>query len=244
MKGYPGKGETEAKDRGPVPDATPIEPQGRKVTSPNFLKWFLFLIIIIYVLISYYHAPILTRIGKVLIVEHEPQKSDLIVCLAGRNVERGLAAADAYRRGLAPRILVSREELPDGYDLLRERGLQYPETRDLLVTMLKDLGVPESAILKGEASVKSTSEEAQRVRDLAESKHYRSIILITSPTHSRRAWLIFKRAMKEKETRLAMVPTRYSQFRPEDWWKRRRYVREVILEYEKLIYEILRNLWS
>ncbi|MBU2499245.1 MAG: YdcF family protein, partial [Proteobacteria bacterium] len=236
MKGYLEKGITEVKEPPPSTDATPIEPEGRKIPGPNVLKWLFFAFIIFYVLIVFFHAPILTRIGKILVVEHPPQKSDLIVCLSGRNIERGLAAADAYKRELAPQILVSREELPDGYDLLREKGLQYPESRELLVAMLKELGVPESAILTGDVPVKSTFEEAEAVRALVKSNNYRSLILITSPTHSRRAWLIFKRVMRETETRLVMAPTPYSQFKPEDWWKKRRYVREVILEYEKLIY--------
>lgn len=194
-------------------------------------------------LIVYFHAPILTRIGKILVVEHPPQKSDLIVCLSGKNVERGLAAADVFNRGLAPQVLVPREELPDGYDLLREKGLGYPESGELLAALLKALGVPESAILMGDVPVRSTLEEAEAVRALVERNHYRSVILITSPTHSRRAWLIFKRVMRETETRLAMVPTPYSRFKPEDWWKDRRYVQEVVLEYEKLIHEGLRTLW-
>ena len=39
-----------------------------------------------------------------------------------------------------------------------------------------------------------------------------------------------------KDFRITVVPTPYSKFRAEDWWKKRRYVREVIIEYQKLIY--------
>jgi hypothetical protein len=38
------------------------------------------------------------------------------------------------------------------------------------------------------------------------------------------------------------MPTPYSKFRPEDWWKTRGYVREVIMEYQKLIYYKVKGL--
>ncbi|MGD2124594.1 MAG: YdcF family protein [Desulfobacteraceae bacterium] len=243
MLGYLENEEKEWKAESPTPDRKPIEPEGTKWRKPNFLKWVFFLVVIVYVLLSYYHAPILTRLGRFLIVEHPPQKSDLIVCLAGQNIERGLAAADSFEKGLAPRIFVAREEIPDGYELLKQKGLQYPESRDLLVNALKGLGVPESAILVGDVPVKNTVEEAVQVRDLVKKKNYRSIILITSPTHSRRAWLIFRKVFGKKETRVLVLPTPYSNFKPEDWWKKGRYVREVILEYEKLIYYALKSVW-
>lgn len=220
----------------PFPDMEPIEPEGKKIKGQYLLKWIFFLLAVIYILVSYYHAPVLMRVGRYLIVEHHPQKSDLIVCLAGGNIERGLAAAEAYEKGFAPHIYISREESPDGYELLKGRGVNYPESIDLLIMLLEGLGVPRSAILISDGVVKSTWEEAMAVRELVKRKGFRSLMVITSPTHSRRAWLTYRKVFEDLDVRLLMIPSKYSKFKPEEWWKERRYVRHVIIEYEKLIF--------
>ncbi len=218
------------------PDSKPIEPEGSKLSSVARLKWLFFAFALVYVLVSAYHAPILTRMGRYLVVEQAPVKSDLLVCLAGANVERGLAAADGYQRGLASKIFVARETIPDGYEILRQRGVSYPESWDQMVFLLKGLGVPESAILTSDTPAESTAMEAALVGKLVKGKHYRSILLVTSPPHSRRAWLVFQKAMKGEGVRITVMLTPYSKFRAEDWWKTRSYVRDVLLEYQKLVY--------
>ena len=218
------------------PDRGPIEPEGKRIKRQDLLKWIFFLLAVIYILVSYYHAPILKGVGRYLIVEHHPQKSDLIVCLAGGNIERGLAAAEAYEKGFAPHIFISREEPPDGYELLKERGVHYPASVDLLIILLEGLGVPRSAILMSDGVVKSTWEEAKNIRELVEKKRFRSLMIITSPTHTRRAWLTYRKVFKGLGVRILMIPSKYSGFKPEEWWTERRYVRHVIIEYEKLIF--------
>jgi uncharacterized SAM-binding protein YcdF (DUF218 family) len=220
----------------PMPDASPIEPESAPSTRSSLFKWVFFIALFVPILLSYFHGPILTQLGKYLVVQHPLVKSDLIVCLAGDDVERGLASAELYAKGLAPRIFIAREPIPDGLETLKQKRIDYPESRDRVMMIFRGLGVPESAVITSDQPVDSTFEEAERVRDLVNSKHYRSLILVTSPTHSRRAWLTFRKAIPDKEFRITVMPTPYSKFRAEDWWKTRRYVRDVTLEYQKLIY--------
>ena len=220
----------------PLSDMEPIEPKGQRIKRQDLLKWAFFLLVLIYILLSHYHAPILKRLGRYLIVEHDPQKSDLIVCLAGGNIERGLAAAEAYKKGLAPHIYISKEEPPDGYELIKVKGVNYPQSIDLLILLLEDLKVPRSAILTSDGVVRSTWEEALAVRKLVERKGIRSLVVITSPFHSKRAWLTHRKVFKDMDVRILMMPSKYSGFKPEAWWTERRYVRHVIIEYEKLIF--------
>jgi uncharacterized SAM-binding protein YcdF (DUF218 family) len=209
----------------------------------GLLKWLFFLLALLYVLFSYYHTPILAHLGRYLIVEHPPQKSDLIVCLAGGNVERGLAVADAYQRGLAPRIFMAREVPPDGYELLKERGVDYPESVDLMIKLLEGQGIPRSAFLTSDRPTKSTFEEAELVRELVMNSDYNSLIIITTPYHCRRAWLTFRKVFEESDVRMLMLPSPYSDFKPAGWWKKRRYQKEIFIEYQKLIYYTLKYLW-
>lgn len=224
-----------------LPGKEPIEPKGVTPSRISWAKAIIFLLLLSYLILTAYSSRFLTYMGHYLVVSHEPRKSDLIVCLSERNIERGLAAAEAYNRGLAPRIFAGREVRPDGFDLLRERGVLYPETVDLLRGMLKDLGVPESALIVPEESVSGTFEEAVAVQRVIRKAGYRSLILITSPTHTRRVWLTFKRLLENDNVRILVVPTPYSGFDPENWWKQKRYAKEVLLEYEKLLYYLFKS---
>ena len=224
------------------PKPGPIEPEGSSQSGISVIKWLPILIILIYFGLSYFRIPVLTAIGQYLVVSYPPEKSDLIVCLGGNNVERGLATAEAYKMGLAPKIYIVREELPDGYRELKQRGIQYPESIDLLVMILKGLGVPEEAVIRGDVQSRSTWEEAELVKALAERMNYKSIILITSPTHTRRTYLSFRKIMGEKEYRLFIVPSPYSEFKPDTWWQSRRHAREVLFEYQKLLHYALKGL--
>lgn len=237
-----GAQENEVEDRGQTEtyvDNRPIEPQGKRFTKPTILKWVIFLVFIVYILVSYYRGPILTSFGKYLVVQDSLEKADLIVCMMGNPVERGLAAADLYEEGMAPRIFVGREELPDGIEVLKQRGVHYPETRDLLIMMLQGLGVARSDCLVSDRFMGSTFEEARVIRGIAQKEGYRSLIIVTSPHHTRRTWLIFQKVFEKDDMVIMMMPSQYTDFRPDNWWKKGKYVNEVIIEYQKLIYYTL-----
>lgn len=218
------------------PTKDPIEPEGIRVTRIGWIKGILFLLVLVYFSLSVFSVPLLAFLGRYLVVAHEPQRSDLIVCLAGKNVERGIAAAEAYQKGLAPKILACREESPDGSNHLRERGIHYPSKIDLLKNLFKDYGIPASALLVPDKPVDSTFEEAELVREVVRELGCRSLILITSPTHSRRAWLTFRKVLEGESVRILVVPTPYSRYDSATWWNNKRYLKEVFFEYEKLIY--------
>lgn len=220
---------------GPYLDNQPIEPQGKKLTRLGMFKWIIFLVFIAYMLISLYRAPILKGFGKYLVVQHSPRKVDLIVCMMGKPVERGLEAAALFKKGFAPRIFIGRQMLPEGYPVLEAKKVHYPESRDLLAMILQGLGVPRSDCIVSDHFVDSTFDEATVVKALVQNKGYHSLIVVTSPTHARRTWLTFKTVFKDGDVQIMIIPSRYSDFRPDDWWKNRKYIREVIIEYQKLM---------
>jgi hypothetical protein len=224
-----------------IPDTGPIDPDGQKMLKLTLVRWIVLGFIAIYMLIAYFHGPMLIIMGKYLVVKHIPEKSDLIVCLTGSNVEMGLATADAYKMDLAPQIFIAREGPPDGASVLMERGINYPENKDLLLMLLKGLRVPRDALILGDESVGGLFEEAELVRKVVEERGYRSIIVITSPTRSRRAWLTFRKVFRGNENiNILVTPSNYSNFNPEDWWKKRPYSEEVVGEYVKLIFNALK----
>src|SRR5207245_31788 len=70
--------------------------------------------------------------GRLLVAADPlPPRADAIVILAGSVPDRTLEAADLYRAGLAPRVVVTRERLPRGQAALRARGVRLPESDEL-----------------------------------------------------------------------------------------------------------------
>ncbi len=214
----------------------PIEPEGSGLSKVGLLKWAILALVFIYVALSYYHAPILERIGAYLVVSHPVKQADLMACLMGKPVERGLAAVDIYDSGFCSRIFIAKETPADGADELRERGMDFPGTGEVLTDLLIDLGVSEKAVMSSGSPVGSTFEEAKRVRTFALEMGYRSLIVVTSPTHTRRAWITYKKIFEKSGIDIMMVASEYSGFDPKTWWKNRAYAKEVFYEYQKLLY--------
>ncbi len=228
---------------GQYADSRPIEPGSKKSGGPSILKWIIFILVIAYMLLSYFRVPILTRLGEYLIVQQPLEKADLIVCMEGKPVELGLAAAEVYKRGFAPEIFIPREEPPDGNEVLKARGVHFPEKSELLIMMLRGLGVPRSACIISDLPIGSVLKEAQLVRDLAEAKGYHALIIVTSPAQARSTWLIFKHVFRQGDVKIIMTPSRYTNFKADNWWKTGKYVNEVIIEYHRLIYYTAKYLW-
>lgn len=214
------------------------EKQDEKRLGSRFsiLKWLLFLFFIFYFILSAYRIPLLIKLGNYLIVEHKAEKSDLIVCLAGEDVERALAVIDAHRQGLAPYIFRAKEVKPDSFDYLKEKVRDYPANFDLFKLIMDSFGIPEKVILSTEDRVNSTLDEAKVVHKFVLDRGFKSLILITSLTHSRRAWRTFKKVFKDDDIKIISLPSHYQLFNPKDWWTKRKYTKELIFEYQKLIY--------
>lgn len=210
--------------------------EGKK--GPRFPIWklLLFLFIAIYVVVTFYSIPLLTALGRYLIVEHEPEKADVIVCLAGETIERSLAVVDAYRKGLAPYIFMAKTRKPDGFDYLKKSIKNYPTDFDLFTSIMDGFHIPENAILSSEERVDTTLDEVQLVHKFVLDKGFKSVIVITSLTHSRRAWQTFKKVFKDDDIMVISLPSHYQLFNPKDWWRSRNYTRDVVFEYQKLLY--------
>src|SRR5881397_3008604 len=172
--------------------------------------------------------------GRVLVVADPlPPRADAIVILAGSVPDRALEAADLYRSGLAPRVVVTRERLPPGQAALRARGVRLPEGDELTVTALRGLGVPSPAIVVLRRRAVSTESEARTIARWACARRLRRVVVVTSRAHSRRARLILRQALGPGIA-VAMHPSRYDAFASARWWRVRRDAKIVLSEYEKL----------
>jgi len=166
----------------------------------------LFLLLLIGVLLYWQHVRILQGLGQFLVKEDRPQKADLIICLSGSWANRTLTAADLYRAGWSGRVFLFREEKPVGYELLQQRGIRLPETRDLAREILLRSGVPRSAIFSGERESTSTYDEACQIREFLRLHPFSHLILVTSKYHSKRAYLTFRSLLGDPQIRILSLP--------------------------------------
>lgn len=174
---------------------------------------------------------VLLLAGYWLRSEDIPTKADAIVLLGG-DYSRPLYGADLYHQGYAPVVLVSRPVKDPMRGELEKLSIDLPSQSEVYAEILRRKGVPEkSVVFFGNGSV-STVEEA---RVLAGSEKFRNatLMVVTSPFHTRRAEIIFENALPHAE--IIMIATPYEEF-PRKWWADFRSARNVILETAKIIF--------
>src|SRR5262245_12006173 len=114
----------------------------------------------------------LPALGTYLVAQDPlPPSADAIVVLAGSVRDRAHAAAMLYRKGLAPRVIVTRETQPPGSATLRAAGVELPESDELTRRALQDLGVPPAAITTLRRRAQSTASEARTIARWACANH-------------------------------------------------------------------------
>lgn len=179
--------------------------------------------------------------GPFLVVaDPVPARADAIVVLAGSVPDRALEAARLWQRGVAPRIVTTRTRLPPGEPALRAHGVRLPEEHERLATALAGLDVPPDVLTVLRTRADSTVSEARVVARWACRHGTRSLVVVTSPAHTRRARLILRRLLPP-DTALAIVPASDDPFPAATWWRDRRAAKYVLREWEKLAHFWLRE---
>lgn len=179
--------------------------------------------------------------ARQLIVEAPLSSADAIVVLSGSATawERALLAAELYRNGRARRIILSNDNRQGGWSSAQQRNpFFYEISRD----ELQRLGVPEEAIEVLMRPVTSTYDEALAFQIYARENGLRSIVIVTSGYHSRRALWTFNRVFSN-DVEVGLIPVKpgIQTPGPATWWLRPSGWQMVPGEYAKLIYYRLRS---
>jgi len=196
--------------------------------------WTLLILAVLATSIYTVRVPLLTAIGRFLIVQDAPEAADAIVVLSGSLPDRIMEGADLYTAKLAPRIILTREGLPPGLAALRARGGDMLERHEQNIEIAQQLGVSKDAITVVTTPAWSTSTEAKAVVDYLRAQGIRSILLVTSKAHSRRSSLTYH-DLAGDDLRITVCPSRYDNFPPDKWWYHRPYARHLLFEYLKLL---------
>ena len=164
-------------------------------------------------------------LGAWLVVADPLVPSDAIFVLEGRTPAREVEAAALYHRGLARVVGISTAR--DGTPIARELA-RLPAGPEVATTALRNLGVPPQAIVRLEPEVQNTVEEVAAIAALCRTRGYTRVILVSSPSHTRRIRLIWDARAPGITARIH--PTSSEPFDARRWWRSRRGVETVLHE--------------
>jgi uncharacterized SAM-binding protein YcdF (DUF218 family) len=197
-------------------------------------------VLIVAILFAFSHEYLLKNIGQFLVYEQSPQKADVIAVLNGRDTERSLAAVDLYNQGFAKLIVIAHGSKQPGSEEFWKRVGRNFDRKKFFQKTVEVMGVPPHAFQMIGDGVTSTYDEAKVTKQFLIQNHYKSILLVTSKWHSRRAYLTFKTAFKDtKELKITVYPSKYDTFDPQGWWKNQSDIEIVMGEYFRLFFYLV-----
>ena len=175
--------------------------------------------------------------AKILIVKVEVPSPDAIVVLSGSAtyIERTSWAAQLYREGRAPAVVLTNDGLLSGWDTREQRNPYYYE---LAARRLEQQGVPPQRIEVVSDRATGTYEESLAVREFAVSHKLKRLLIVTSAYHSRRALWSMQRACEGAGIQIGIdsPPPGQQTPSPWTWWAHRWGWKVVGGEYVKIIY--------
>jgi len=164
-----------------------------------------------------------------LVASDPPRRADAALVLAGDpDYERTKTAVRLLLEGQVRLLILTGGE---------------PSSGDS-ATSLRDValraGVPAERIRMEQVS-RSTRGSMKAIRPILEQERIRSVVVVTSPYHQRRAFWTARKTLRGVE--VLSRPAEPAGWKPEGWWKTRWGRRIVLGEYARLMYYVLRG-WA
>ena len=185
----------------------------RREAGGIVMKLIVTLALVIFVFFLYLvRHPVFRFIAESWVVEDPLNKADALIVLSDDNfyADRATRAAELYRQNLAPTVVAS------GVRLRPYAGISELMTHDLV-----ERGVPKERVVPFPQDADNTREEAEALKTLARQKGWKSVIIVTSNYHTRRARYIFRKEFPA-DIKVAMASARDADFDPSNWYEHRR----------------------
>ena len=185
----------------------------------------LLFVVVLCAVLYFARGPILRFVAEGWIVEDPLSRADAILVLSDDNfyADRATHAADLYRHGMAPIVVAS------GRRLRPNAGIAELMEHDLI-----ERGVPKDKILRLSHNAENTREEAETAAQQALERKWRSVIVVTSNYHTRRARYIFSHVFPP-QTRVRVSGARDGDFDPDHWWQTRKSLKEFVRELAGMV---------
>ena len=198
-----------------------LRPSSRNQTGGT-LTTLVSLLFLVVLCASIYLArhPIMRFAAESWIVNEPAPKADALVVLSDDNfyADRATHAAELFRQGAAPVVVAS------GRRLRPAAGIAELIQHDLI-----ERGVPKESIRALPNDAENTREEAGIVAKLAVEHHWKSLIIVTSNYHTRRARYIFQKVVPVG-LEISVASARDGDFDPDRWWEKRKSIKEFLGE--------------
>jgi uncharacterized SAM-binding protein YcdF (DUF218 family) len=179
---------------------------------------------------------IFREMGQWLVVQDSLEPAGAIVVLSGSMPYRAEEAAVLYKHGLAPEVWLTRSD--EAQRNLRNLGIEYAGEEIYNRRVLVKMGVPEGAIRILERPVANTEEEILAVSRELQRTGRSSVILVTSPPHTRRVRTLWKKLVG-KEPKGMVCHTTAEPYDAGHWWRNTRDCLAVVREMLGLL-----NAWA
>lgn len=172
-----------------------------------------------------------------VVTRAELPRAETLVVLSGSTgyVERTRWAAQLFKEGRAPHIVLTNDDARGGWSSAQQRNPYFVERA---VEELQRGGVPAQSIEVLPRAVNATYDEAVLLREYATTRGVRSLLVITSGYHSRRALWTLRRVFGGSgvEVGLSAAPAGGQTPAPATWWLSATGWHLVAGEYLKFIY--------
>jgi uncharacterized SAM-binding protein YcdF (DUF218 family) len=166
----------------------------------------------------------LPAIGYSLVRSDQPGPADAILVLGGDfHGNRILKGCELAKAGYAPVVLVSGALVWYGIN-----------EADAAIDLAKRHGCPADRFEPVIVKALSTVEEARAFKPVFERRKIRSILLVTSNFHTRRAGRTFEKELDGAAT-VRLVPAADLYFDPASWWRERQGQKTVFYEVSKTV---------
>lgn len=156
-----------------------------------------------------FHSALFGAMGDFLVRAGPPHQADIVLVLGGDfNGKRITTAARLVRDGYAPQVLVSGPYGIYGYF-----------ESELAIPFAEKEGFPASYFTPLPHHADSTKEEAQATIPELRRRGAKTVLLVTSDYHTRRAGRIFRAAAPDLTFYVVAAPDQ--DFSPHGWWHTR-----------------------
>lgn len=215
-----------------------------RAMSARWRRWSRALLAIVVLVAVVAGVPALQRsmlrgVGWTLVVDDPVEPADVIVVPRWAGSAAAINAADLVHGGIANRVAVLREPSKPADQELTRRGVPHVDENAPTVHLLGTLGIADVEMIPDAAT--GTEAEGQVLASWSGKGRFRSVLVLSSPDHSRRVRRVLRRAFRGHPTKLMIRSARYSPFDPDNWWTTREGLRTLITEIQKLLLDVARH---
>jgi uncharacterized SAM-binding protein YcdF (DUF218 family) len=154
--------------------------------------------------------------GRWLVRPDALAPGNVMVVLSGGMPARAEEAARIYSLGDAPKIWLTHPE--NQQDVLNAMGIPYVSEDHYSREILIDKGVPPDAILVLPKPIVDTEDEILEVAGEMRAEGKSSVIIVTSPQHTRRVKLLWKKLAGDN-LRAVVRGSPEDPFDADHWWR-------------------------